>query len=93
MTVEVNGDTADTLITEQTAQDPYDVCVGVYIGRHDEEDGGGVYRQITLSSQGLENDYGNSVDFEVLLSVAETRAIRDNLTRVIGLALNAPDPD
>ena len=92
MTMEVNGEPAPTEITAHTSH-PYGIRVGVHIGREYEEDGGGVFRQVVLDSDGLEDEQGNDSNFEVLLSVADATAIRDHLTAAITLATNAPDPD
>ena len=86
----VNGPPACTEVAEFT-QFPYDVCVDVYVD-HDDEAEDGVCRQIILSSLGVGCEGGDNCDFEVLLSVAEARAIRDVLTQAIHHATTAPAP-
>lgn len=86
--MEVNG-VRDDINVSAFVSESYGVLIGVQVAREYEEDGGGVYRQITVSS---EDKADGDEDFEMLLSVDEATNIRDALTRAIALAVDAPEP-
>lgn len=94
--ITVNGEEAEFDVAEFTS-DPYVVTVGASVGRDDAEDGGGVYRQIRVATEGHGEDCPEcgaaGCDPELLLSLDEARALRDRLAQAIVLAARAPEPE
>lgn len=83
--MEINGEHGELAVI-MYAEEPYWLRVGVYVGREDEEDGGGVYRQVIIDT----SDPDEAV--ELMLSIPEAEHLRDLLTTGIRLAAQAPDP-